>query len=65
MNYNCNKVCKHTAYCALNADDTGKCCNSDAELDAVFGRESESLIFGMTSKEIAAKQGNPGKDLKK
>ena len=64
MNYYCNKVCKHTAYCPLSAENTVKCHNSDAELDAVFG-ESEELIFGRTSKQICAMQGNSGKDLKK
>lgn len=63
-NANCNKICKHNAYCSLNLVDTNNCTNSDVELDIVFG-ESESLIFGKTSKQISAMQGHPERDLKK
>ena len=60
----CVKGCKHSSYCRLDAEQTAKCKNSDAELDEVFGKTRGS-IFGMTSKEIAEKQGRPGNDLKK
>lgn len=64
MNKYCFKTCKHSGYCNLDEEKTVSCTNSDAEVDAVFGTERGS-IFGMTSKEIVAKQGRPGQDLKK
>lgn len=60
----CFKACKHSGYCNLNKTDTENCKNSDSELDEVFGKSGGS-IFGMTSKEISAKQGRPENDLKK